>query len=119
MRANQILASVPAPVASLAPGAPGPESQRGRVVDYRHVLPSLRGQPMALLNWVCRDDLFPRDAYRRAFNALLEALGGRKACRRMVDLLALAHDQCCEAQLAAHIDVLARRREAARCRPPA
>ena len=76
------------------------------MVDYRHVLPSLRFKPMALLNWVCRDDLFPRDAYRRAFDALLEALGGRKACRRMVDLLALAHDQCCEARLAADIDVL-------------
>ena len=91
---------------TLPRGHAGPEGRRGRVVDYRHVLPSLRLKPMALLNWVCRDDLFPRDAYRRAFDALLEALGGRKACRRMVDLLALAHDQCCEAQLAAHIDVL-------------
>ena len=91
---------------TLPRGHAGPEGRRGRVVDYRHVLPSLRFKPMALLNWVCRDDLFPRDAYRRAFDALLEALGGRKACRRMVDLLALAHDQCCEAQLADHIDVL-------------
>ena len=72
--------------------------------NYRHVLPSLRRKPMALLNWVHRDGLFPRDAYRRAFGALLEDLGGRQACRRMVDLLALAHDHCCEAQLAAEID---------------
>ena len=91
---------------TLPRGHAGPEGRRGRVVDYRHVLPSLRFKPMALLNWVCRDDLFPRDAYRRAFDALLEALGGRKACRRMVDLLALAHEQCCEARLAAEIDVL-------------
>ena len=91
---------------TLPRGHAGPEGRRGRVVDYRHVLPSLRFKPMALLNWVCRDDLFPRDAYRRAFDALLEALGGRQACRRMVDLLALAHDQCCEARLAADIDVL-------------
>ena len=68
------------------------------------MLPSLRRKPMALLNWVHRDGLFPRDAYRRAFDALLEDLGGRQACRRMVDLLALAHDHCCEAQLAAEID---------------
>ena len=74
--------------------------------DYRHVLPSLRSKPLALLNRVCRDDLFPRDACRRGFDALLEALGGRKACRRMVDLLARAHDQCCEARLAARMDVL-------------
>ena len=91
---------------TLSRGHAGPEGRRGRVVDYRHVLPSLRFKPMALLNWVCRADLFPRDAYRRAFDVLLEALGGRKACRRMVDLLALAHDQCCEARLAADIDVL-------------
>ena len=59
---------------------------------------------MALLNWVHRDGLFPRDAYRRAFDALREGLDDRQACRRMVDLLALAHDHCCEAQLAAEID---------------
>ena len=59
---------------------------------------------MALLNRVHRDGLFPRDAYRRAFDALREGLDDRQACRRMVDLLALAHDHCCEAQLAAEID---------------
>ena len=78
--------------------APGPRgSERPAWAgggDYRHVLASLRSKPMALLNRVCRDDLFPRDACRRGFDALLEALGGRKACRRMVDLLARAHDQC-------------------------
>ena len=85
-------------------GHAGPGGRRGRVVDYRHVLPSLRRKPMALLNWVHRDGLFPRDAYRRAFDALREGLDDRRACRRMVDLLALAHDHCCEARLAAEID---------------
>ena len=32
---------------------------------------------MALLNWVHRDGLFPRDAYRRAFDALREGLDDR------------------------------------------
>ena len=91
---------------TLPRGHAGPKGQRGRVVDYRHVLPSLRFKPMAMLNWVCRDDLFPRDAYHRAFEALREGLSDRQACRRTVALLALAHDQCCEAQLAAHIDEL-------------
>ena len=89
---------------ALPRGHAGPGGRSGRVVNYRHVLPSLRRKPMALLNWVHRDGLFPRDAYRRAFDALLEGPGGRQACRRMVDLLALAHDHCCEAQLAAEID---------------
>ena len=37
---------------TLPRGHAGPGGRRGRVVDYRHVLPSLRRKPMALLNWV-------------------------------------------------------------------
>src|SRR6201989_2278087 len=33
----------------------------GHVVDYRHVIHALRRKPMALLNLVYRDQLFPRD----------------------------------------------------------
>ena len=58
---------------------------------------------MALLHLVYRDQLFPRDEYRRTFDALLDALDERTACRRMVELLALAHDRCCEAALAAQL----------------
>ena len=71
-----------------------------QVVDYRHVIHSLRRKPMALLNLVYRDQLFPRQAYRRTFEALLEQLPDKQACRIMVDLLALAHDRGCEAELA-------------------
>ena len=56
---------------------------------------------MAVLNLVHRDQLFPRDAYRLTFDRLLEKLPERSACRLMVDLLALAHDRSCEAELAA------------------
>ena len=79
------------------------DGRRGHVVDYHHLIGSLRRKPMALLNLVYRDQLFPRDAYRRTFDALLEALDEREACRRMVGLLALAHDRCCEAALAARL----------------
>jgi hypothetical protein len=41
----------------------------GHVVDYRHVIHSLRRKPMALLNLVYRDQLFPRRVYARAFDA--------------------------------------------------
>jgi hypothetical protein len=70
------------------------------VVDYRHVIHALRRKPMALLNLVYREQLFPRDAYRRTFERLLEKLPEKSACRIMVDLLALAHDRGCEAELA-------------------
>jgi hypothetical protein len=76
----------------------------GHVIDYRHVIHSLRRKPMALLNLVYRDQLFPRPAYRAAFEALLAEKGDKHACRTMVGLLELAYMRVCEAELAAAID---------------
>ena len=76
----------------------------GHVIDYRHVIHSLRRKPMALLNLVYRDQLFPRDAFRRAWEVLIAARAPRDACRVMVGLLALAHDRACEAALAMALD---------------
>ena len=59
---------------------------------------------MALLNLVYRDALFPRETYRRCFESALERLTEREACRLTVTLLALAHEENCEAELAAEID---------------
>ena len=61
---------------------------------------------MALARLVYRDQLFPRHAYRRAFDTLLEQLGERRACRDTVALLAIAHEHACEAQLAAALDAV-------------
>ncbi len=82
-------------------GATGPNVH---VVNYRHVIHSLKKKPMALLNLVYRDTLFPREAYRRCFETALERLTERQACRHTVALLALAHEENCEAELAAAID---------------
>lgn len=88
------------PLMTLARGrAPG-NGKNGHVIDYRHVIHSLRRKPMALLGLVYRDRLFPRDAYRRTFEQLVEHLPERAACRTMVELLALAHERACEAELA-------------------
>jgi hypothetical protein len=57
--------------------------KRGHVVDYRHVIHALRRKPMALLNLVYRDQLFPRRAYARAFERLLAERGDKHACRTM------------------------------------
>jgi hypothetical protein len=78
--------------------------KHGHVVDYRHVIHALRRKPMALLNLVYRDQLFPRPAYRRAFEALLAKDGEKRACRTMVELLALAHGCACEVELAEAIE---------------
>lgn len=68
---------------------------------HGHIIHSLRRKPMALLNLVYRDALFPRPAYRLAWEKLLAAGDPRAACKSMVSLLALAHDRGCEAELAA------------------
>jgi len=85
---------------TLPRGRADASGKHGQVVNYRHVIHSLRRKPMALLNLVYRDQLFPRQAYRQTFDVLLERLPEKQACRIMVDLLALAHDRGCEAQLA-------------------
>jgi hypothetical protein len=87
-------------VATLRRGQPVSESKGGHVVDYRHVIHALRSKPMALLNLVYRDRLFPRPAYQRAFEALRETGDDRHACKVTVELLALAHERACEVELA-------------------
>jgi len=92
------------PVMTLRRGRTPSNTKRGHVVDYRHVIHALRKKPMALLNLVYRDQLFPRRAYARAFEALLAGANERRACRVTVELLALAHERACEAELANAID---------------
>jgi transposase InsO family protein len=93
------------PMMTLRRGRQPSTDKGGHVVDYRHVIHALRKKPMALLNLVYRDQLFPRPAYRKAFEALCADLGDRRACKVTVELLALAHDRACEVELAQIIDV--------------
>jgi transposase InsO family protein len=99
------------PIVSLRRGRPRPDGKRAHMVDYRHVIHALRRKPMALLNLVYREQLFPRPVYARAFEALLAGGGEKQACRSMVALLALAHERTCEAELA---DLLAEDLDAGR-----
>jgi hypothetical protein len=81
------------------------DGKRAHVVDYRHVIHALKRKPGALLNLVYRDQLFPRQAFARLFDALLARDGDRRACKTMVEILALAHERACEAELAEAIEV--------------
>ncbi len=76
----------------------------GYVVNYRHVIHSLKRKPGALAGLVYRDQLFPREAYRRAWEELSERDGPTSAARSVVALLALAHENGCEAELGVAID---------------
>jgi hypothetical protein len=77
--------------------SPQASGKHGHVIEYYHVIHALRKKPMALLNLVYRDQLFPRRTFAHAFEALLAREGEKQACRTMIDLLALAQDRACEA----------------------
>jgi len=89
---------------TLPRGRASASGKHDQVVNYRHVIHSLRRKPMALMNLVYRDQLFPREAYRRTFDMLVDRLPERQACRTMVDLLAMAHERGCESELADQLD---------------
>jgi hypothetical protein len=86
-------------VASHPRARPG-SKQRAHVVDYRHVIHALKRKPQALAGSLYRNALFPRGEYRRAWDHLRAALPQKDACKRMVALLAIAHEEACEAELA-------------------
>src|SRR5580693_6181898 len=85
---------------TLTRGRPTKTGKHAHVVDYRHVIHALRRKPMALLNLVYRDQLWPREAYRHMFDHLCDRLSQRAACKLMVELLSIAHERSCEAELA-------------------
>jgi hypothetical protein len=87
-------------VFELRRGQPDATGRRGRVVDYRHLLPALKRKPGALARSALRDDLFPRTEYRQMWAQLKDRLTEAAACRLMVGLLDLAGNGGCEAELA-------------------
>jgi transposase InsO family protein len=74
--------------------------QRGKLIDYRHLISTLKRKPGAFARWVLRDDMFPRAEYRLTWERLSEKLPERQACKVMVGLLDLAVRGACEVQLA-------------------
>ena len=93
-------------VLELRRGQPDPATGRGRVVDYRHLLPALKRKPGALARSVLRDDLFPRSEYRLMWAHLKDQLPESSACRLMVGLLDIAGNGSCEAALAQRLALL-------------
>ena len=75
-------------------------SDRVHVINYHHVIHALKRKPGALANSIYRNSLFPRTEYVLVWKALQASLSRRYACRRMVDILFLAHEENAEAALA-------------------
>lgn len=86
-------------VLTLQRGRSNGRGQRCHVIDYRHIIHSLKRKPMALANLSYRDALLPGDSWRRTWDALVETADIATACKTMVGLLALAHEQACERAL--------------------
>ncbi|MGU7776404.1 IS21 family transposase [Burkholderia sp. MR1-5-21] len=77
-----------------------------RALDYRHFIDGLKRKPQAFKGLAFRDELFPREAYRRTWEVLEAKLTQREACKTMVGLLELAGLDGVEAVLAARLEAL-------------
>lgn len=77
---------------------------RAKIIDYRHIIGALVKKPQAFAHYVHREALYPRTAFRRAWEALDAGLDERRACRAYVGLLHLAAAHACEAKLADWLD---------------
>jgi hypothetical protein len=77
--------------------------RRGRCIDYRHVIGSLKKKPMAFYYSRLRDELLSSQDYRRIWEVLQARLEPRSACRLMVGVLALAAEYGCEEALGEYL----------------
>ena len=93
-------------VLTLARGTRVPGLRRGRSLDYRHFIDSLKRKPQAFKGLAFRDALFPRDAYRRVWEQLEAKLPPRQACQTIVALLEMAARDGVEGALAERLDAL-------------
>jgi len=76
---------------------------RGKAVNYRHVIDSLRRKPRAFRYSQLRDDLLPSPDYHRIWQYADAHLDPDKACRYIVKLLHLAATHDCEGALGRYV----------------
>jgi hypothetical protein len=72
---------------------------RGRQVDYRHVIHSLVKKPQAFRYSQLRDELLPNADYRFIWQAIDQRMAPQEACKFIVGLLHLAATCNCEESL--------------------
>ena len=78
-------------------------NQRGRCIDYRHVISQLVRKPQAFRYSQLRDDLLPSATYQQLWRYIDEHLEPCAACKRIVGILALAARADCEQPLGAYL----------------
>jgi transposase InsO family protein len=77
--------------------------QRGRCVNYKHVIDALARKPQAFRYSQLRDDLLPSPDYHLIWQHVDEVLQPHDACRYIVRLLHLAASEDCEAALGRYV----------------
>jgi transposase len=63
---------------------------RGQVINYRHIIHSLIRKPGAFKNYRYRDELYPTEVFRIAFDKMVSVHGDRKGCLEYLRILKLA-----------------------------
>jgi hypothetical protein len=73
--------------------------ERGRCIDYRHIIHSLSAKPQAFRFLQFRDELLPTDIYRQLWQQCDQQFDARDACKWIVGVLRIAMDHDCEERL--------------------
>lgn len=73
--------------------------ERGRCIDYRHVIHSLSAKPQAFRFLQFRDELLPTETYRKLWLNCDQQFQSRDACKWIVGVLRIAMDHDCEERL--------------------
>jgi len=63
---------------------------RGQVINYRHIIHSLIRKPAAFKNYRYREELYPTEVFRLAFDKLISVHGDRNGCLDYLRILKLA-----------------------------
>ncbi len=73
--------------------------ERGRCIDYRHIIHSLSAKPQAFRFLQFRDELLPTETYRKLWLHCDQQFESREACKWIVGVLRIAMDHDCEERL--------------------
>lgn len=84
---------------TLARVYPKAGQERGRCIDYRHIIHSLSAKPQAFRFLQFRDELLPTETYRKLWLHCDQQFESREACKWIVGVLRIAKDYNCEERL--------------------
>ena len=84
---------------TLARVYPQAGQERGRCIDYRHIIHSLSAKPQAFRFLQFRDELLPTETYRKLWLHCDQQFQSRDACKWIVGILRIAMDHDCEERL--------------------